>query len=59
MSAMSDRVINMLERWLPCALLGALLSGCGSTGDGSPGVGSGQQPDPVAPDFAIAPPKSG
>lgn len=55
MSAMSDRVINMLERrWLPCALLGALLSGCGSTGDGSPGVGSGQQPDPVAPDFAIA-----
>jgi hypothetical protein len=55
MSAWSDRVINMLERrWLPWVLLGALLSGCGSTGDGSPGVGSGQQPDPVAPDFAIA-----
>jgi hypothetical protein len=45
----------MLGRtWLPLVLLGTVLAGCGSTGDGSPGVGSGQQPDPVAPDFAIA-----
>jgi hypothetical protein len=34
-----------------CAL--AALSGCGSS-DGAVGVGSGQQPDPVAPDFPIA-----
>jgi len=55
MNAWSDRVINMLERrWLPLVLLGTVLAGCGSTGDGSPGIGSGQQPDPVAPDFAIA-----
>lgn len=31
----------------------AFLAACG-TGDGSVGVGQGQQPDPVAPDFAIA-----
>jgi hypothetical protein len=38
------------------ALLGAAavaLGGCGG-GDGSVGVGTGQQPDPVAPDFPIA-----
>ena len=55
MSAWSDRVIYMVERrWLPLVLLGTVLAGCGSTGDGSPGVGSGQNPDPVAPDFAVA-----
>src|SRR6516225_2165247 len=55
MSAWSDRVIYMFERrCLSLALLGVVLAGCSSTGDGSPGVGSGQNPDPVAPDFAIA-----
>jgi len=55
MNAWSDRVINMLgRRWLPLVWVGTVLAGCGSTGDGSPGVGSGQQPDPVAPDFAVA-----
>jgi hypothetical protein len=34
-------------------LAGFALAGCGSS-DGSVGVGTGQQPDPVAPDFAIA-----
>ena len=35
------------------AVAAAILAACGSS-DGSVGVGSGQQPDPVAPDFAIA-----
>ena len=55
MSAWSDRVIYMFERrCLPLVLLGVVLAGCSSTGDGSPGIGSGQSPDPVAPDFAVA-----
>src|SRR4029079_3930634 len=55
MSARSNRVIYMFERrCLPLALLAVVLAGCGSTGDGSPGIGSGQSPDPVAPDFAVA-----
>jgi hypothetical protein len=45
----------MLERrCFPVILLAVVLAGCGSTGDGSVGIGSGQSPDPVAPDFAIA-----
>jgi Hydrazine synthase alpha subunit middle domain/WD40-like Beta Propeller Repeat len=55
MSAWSNRVIYMFERrCLPLVLLTVALAGCGSTGDGSVGIGSGQSPDPVAPDFAIA-----
>ena len=55
MNAWSDRAIYMFERrCLPLALLVMALAGCGSTGDGSVGIGSGQNPDPVAPDFAIA-----
>jgi hydrazine synthase alpha subunit-like protein/WD40 repeat protein len=55
MSAWSDRVTYMFERrCLPLALLVVVLAGCSSTGDGSPGIGSGQSPDPVAPDFAVA-----
>ncbi len=59
-NAGSDRVGRM---WLSqfigrawAALLvvaGMALAGCGAS-DGSVGVGTGQQPDPVAPDFAIA-----
>jgi hypothetical protein len=33
--------------------MAVVLAGCGAS-DGSVGVGQGQQPDPVAPDFAIA-----
>ncbi len=45
-----------LCRVLPAmAALGVLaLAGCTGGGDGSVGVGSGQQPDPVAVDFPIA-----
>jgi len=55
MSAWSDRAVYMFERrCLPLVLLGIAIAGCSSTGDGSVGIGSGQNPDPVAPDFAIA-----
>jgi hypothetical protein len=40
-------------RWAALAAVGAVLAGCGSS-DGSVGVGSGQDPDPVALDFPIA-----
>ena len=43
MSAWSNRVIYMFERrCLPLAVLAVVLAGCGSTGDGSVGIGSGQ-----------------
>ena len=58
-NAGSDRVGRM---WLSpfigraCAALlvvaGMALAGCGAS-DGSVGVGTGQQPDPVAPDLLI------
>jgi hydrazine synthase alpha subunit-like protein/WD40 repeat protein len=53
--AWSDRIISSLQRMgAPlCGGVVLLLAGCGG-GDGSVGVGQGQQPDPVAPDFAIA-----
>ena len=55
MSAWSDRATHMIERrCLVLALLGIALAACSSTGDGSVGIGSGQNPDPVAPDFAVA-----
>ncbi len=49
-------VIEQLRVCAQLALVGVaavFLAACGSS-DGSVGVGSGQQPDPVAPDFAIA-----
>jgi len=49
-------VIEQLRTWAQLALVAiaaVMLAACGSS-DGSVGVGSGQQPDPVAPDFAIA-----
>ncbi|MEO8465628.1 MAG: hypothetical protein ABI640_09835 [Gammaproteobacteria bacterium] len=51
--------IVVIEKLRICAQLAlgvvgaVILTACG-TSDGSVGVGSGQQPDPVAPDFAIA-----
>ena len=39
--------------WALLAAAVVALSGCGAS-DGSVGVGEGQQPDPVAPDFPIA-----
>jgi hypothetical protein len=39
--------------WALLAAVVVALSGCGAS-DGSVGVGEGQQPDPVAPDFPIA-----
>ena len=59
-NAGSDRVGRMLmgpfigRAWAVLLAVAAMaLAGCGSS-DGSVGVGTGQQPDPVAPDFAIA-----
>ena len=49
-------VIEQLRSCARLALVAAaavFATACGSS-DGSVGVGSGQQPDPVAPDFAIA-----
>jgi hydrazine synthase alpha subunit-like protein/WD40 repeat protein len=55
-NAWSDRVTFSLSRLgLPMlAAAAVLLAACGGGGDGSVGVGQGQQPDPVAPDFPIA-----
>ncbi len=36
------------------ALTAAMVAACGGSGDGSVGIGTGQDPDPVAPDFPIA-----
>ena len=36
------------------ALTVAMIAACGGSGDGSVGIGTGQAPDPVAPDFPIA-----
>jgi hypothetical protein len=57
---MSDETRNV---WQACSrsgravvlasMLGALAA-CGGNGDGSVGIGTGQDPDPVAPDFPIA-----
>ena len=46
---------SAVRRALRAAWLGAacLLAACGGGPDGSPGVASGQDPDPVAPDFPI------
>ena len=55
-NAWSGLVTNALRKHVPMiavAIAPLLLAACGG-GDGSVGVGQGQQPDPVAPDFAIA-----
>ena len=59
-NAGSDRVGHMRlspvigRAWAALLVVaGMALAGCGAS-DGSVGVGTGQQPDPVAPDFAIA-----
>src|SRR5690606_1079861 len=39
---------------LQACAVAALVSGCGGDSDGSVGVGSGQDPDPVVLDFPVA-----
>src|SRR5262245_1730158 len=55
-NAWSSVVIDALRKRaavFAITIASLLLAAC-SGGDGSVGVGEGQQPDPVAPDFAIA-----
>jgi hypothetical protein len=59
-STMSKRMSNRWAsfvpgspRWLPPAAFAVLITACGG-GDGSVGIGTGQDPDPVALDFPIA-----